>query len=155
MQVYISKADQFIDVDWNAMPQNAKDFIIAYGLKQKLNDKGASATVKELGPKEAGEQALAMAETIVSALMEGKVTVREAKASMSAEERITVRVARSLYKKFLGKKPDDLVTSEGLINAIALKLNKDVQDISIAIAKRVEAELLIESQKKAIPTIEL
>lgn len=155
MKIYISKADAFLEVDFDAMPENAKAFIIEYGLKQKLNDKGASATVKDLGPVEAGKQAFAMAETSLEALMAGRISVRTAAQTISAEDRISLRVTRSLYKQFIGAKPEDDVSRETLVEVIAKKTEKEVSTIENAITKRVKAELEIEAAKKAIPTIEI
>lgn len=36
-----------LEVDWDAMPDAAKTYIIQYGLKQTLNDAGASAETEE------------------------------------------------------------------------------------------------------------
>ncbi len=156
INIYISKNDSNLQVDWDAMPENAKAYIIQYGLRQKLNDAGSSATVKELGEK-AGEQALAMAQASLAALMSGDILTRQAAKSQTLEERIFTRVLRALFKSQVGrpvsKEADQ--SDEALLAGIAKTLNKDVSIIQRAVQKRADAELAIEKQTLDLPTIKL
>ena len=157
MLVLISKAKKTIEVDFDAMPENAKAYIIAYGLKQKLNDAGASATKKSLGAEEAAEQSFAMAENILASLMEGDITVRAAAATQTLEERVFTRVLRALFKaqlkRAVAKEADQ--SDEALLNALALSLKKDVDHVRNAIQKRADAEIAIERQRMDVPDVEL
>lgn len=157
MNILIKKANKTLSIDWDAMPQNAKNFIIEYGLRQKLNDAGASATIKELGSDEAGKQAFAYAENMLAALMSGSIAVRSAKAGLTLEERIYSRVLRAVFKQVTGKKisTEVDVSNETLLEEISAKTGKPKEAIEKAIGKRVEAELVIERQKESIPDIDL
>jgi hypothetical protein len=156
MLVYISKSDTNLNVDWDAMPDNAKAYIINYGLRQKLNDAGASATVKELG-SDAGAQALAMAESVLEALMRGDISVRQAAKSQTLEEKVFTRVLRTLFKSQTGRvvsKEAD-TSNEALLGILAKTLGKPVDAITRAVQKRADAEILIERQSIELPSIEL
>ena len=157
MKVYISKAQKSIEVSWEAMPENAKEFIISYGLRQKLNDAGSSATKKGLGTDEAGAQAFALAENVLASLMNGEVTVRSAASNQSLEERIFSRVLRAVFKQVckrsIAKEADD--SDSALLEAIALETNKEVSAIQAAVQTRAAAELLIEKTKQDLPSVEI
>lgn len=158
MKVYISKADCTIDVNWDEMPENAKAFIIEYGLKQKLNDAGSSATVKDLGKDKAGEQAKAMAEVVLASLMEGKVTVRQAAVTLTQEEREFNKLVKSYYKKLIGKPGDDF-DYEVALEEIAIKLDKTLEDTQAAIQakakKAVEVAKAVAALKADLPTVDI
>lgn len=128
INVYVSKSDSLLSVDWDKMPENAKAHIIEYGLKQKLNDAGSSATVKNLGPNEAAKQAKAAAENVLAALMRGDVTVRQAARQETLEEREFNKVFKSLCKANLGKDED-----KWTLEALAEKLEKPVEALEEAI----------------------
>jgi len=145
----ITKADTNLTVDWDSLPEVSKQFIIAYGLKQKLNDAGSSATVKELGKEEAAAQSLSVAESILENLQKGIVNMRSV--STKADRFIT-NAARELFKKAVGGKLDEMPDSSNkfLINAIAEKLGKDVELIQAAVEKRAEQ---LKVQAEAIAAI--
>jgi hypothetical protein len=150
LNVKIAKADKVLSIDWDAMPENAQRHIIEYGLRQKLNDAGSSATVKELG-EQAGPQALAMAEVVLEALMKGNVHVRQAAANLTLEERMFNKILKALVKK--------AGLDEGsTIDALASKLGKPVESINKAIeakaAKDAEVQRQINALKLDIPDIE-
>ena len=139
LTIYISKSDSTLSVDWDKMPENAQRHIIEYGLRQKLNDAGSAATTKELGKDEAGKQALSMAENVLSALMEGKVTVRSAASSMTLEERAFAKVVRAFYKKLIGKPADDFDV-DNAVEQIAKKAEKSLEDTRAALELKAQAE---------------
>jgi hypothetical protein len=133
-----------LEVNWDNMPEIAKQHIIEYGLKQKLNDAGSSATVKELG-SEAGAQALAMAENVLEALMQGKVTVRSAGVSMTLEQKEFNKLIKALYKKLVGKPSADFDIEEGL-EELAKKLKKPVEVLKPALEAKAKANAEIARQ---------
>lgn len=153
--IYISKADKNLPVDWDKMPEHAKVHIIEYGLRQKLNDAGSSATAKELGKDEAGKQAFAMAEVVLDALMAGNTKVRQAASGMTLEERMYAKVLKAVYKKIFEK---PLEHDKGLED-LAKKLGKDEETLhqGILAKAKVEAEtyLKIQALKSALPDIQL
>ena len=155
--ILIAKADKTISVDFDAMPENAKRFLIEYGLRQKLNDAGSSATVKELGKEEAGNQAFAMAEASLAALMQGDVSVRRSASGKTLEERVFTRVLKAVFKAITKQNISELSddSDEALLEALVEATGKSLADVTAAIEKRVDAELAIEKQKAAIPSIEL
>lgn len=152
MLVYISKAGKSIEVNWDAMPEATQKHIIEYGLRQKLNDAGASATTKELGEKEAGLQAFAAAEVVVAALLEGKITVRSKGASVSFEDKTRLDIIAGLVKKQSlpeGTDIADLIeslgtTEEKLEAAIAKLVASKVAARDAAKRARDEAKSLTE-----------
>lgn len=147
--IYISKSDSNLNVDWDNMPENAKAHIISYGLRQKLNDAGSAATTKELGKDEAGKQALSMAENVLSALMAGNVTVRQASVSMTIEEREFNKIVKALYKKAIGKPDTDFDHEEGL-KQLAQKLGKSVDTLTAAIQLKAEANAEVVRKVQAL-----
>ena len=112
--IYISKADKVLSVDFDSLPEVSKRFIIEYGLKQKLNDAGSSATVKELGPNEAAKQAFALAEASLQALASGQISVRVAKPQESLEEREYKKLLRSMLKKAFPPSQEKIEVRKGL-----------------------------------------
>lgn len=155
--IYISKADKTLPIDWDSMPENAQRHIIEYGLRQKLNDAGSSATTKELGEVQAGEQALAMAENVLSALMAGNVHVRRAASQMTLEERCFLKVLKALFKKAVGK-PEDK-TKEELITGLANKFGKGEEAIILALEAKAkdmaEVERKVAALKQDLPSIDI
>lgn len=155
INIYISKSDSILPVDWDSMPKAAQDHIIEYGLKQKLNDAGSSATVKELGP-DAGPQALAMAENVLSALMKGEVTVRKAASNLSTEDQFISKVTKAIYKSLFKKTLED--GQDGLA-LISEKLGKPLEKVTKAIEEKAQAEYLVWKQiqalKSDLPSIDL
>lgn len=153
INVYLSKSDCNLAVDWDAMPDNAKQHIIEYGLRQKLNDAGSSATVKELGKDEAAAQAKAMAENVLEALMAGRVTVRTATAKI---DRFMLQALKDIYKVAVGGSAKDADTMH---EAIIKAKGCSEATLEAAIAKRAgvlkaqwEAMQAIKAQA---PSIEL
>lgn len=125
IKVSIGKTGKVIDVDFDAMPENAKAFIIAYGLKQKLNDAGASIT-EDVEPDE-GKRAdlkLGAAENVLEALMAGDITTRQSAAGMTLEEQCVQKWLRAKYKEIFKEKISELVDSSNgfLVGKIAQKL---------------------------------
>ena len=153
--IYLSKSDSTLSVDWDNMPDNAKAHIIEYGLRQKLNDAGSAATVKELGQDEAAAQAKAMAENVLDALMQGKVTVRQAAQSLTSEQRAYNKILKSIFKKLFKNAEFDADTA---LDLVAGELNKPTDEIKTKIEAKavVEAETArkIAALKQATPDIE-
>lgn len=143
MNILIKKANKTISVDWDAMPAHAQQFIIEYGLRQKLNDSGASATIKELGTDEAGNQAFALAEKTLSALMEGDISVRVGAKALTLEEKAEQNVIRAWFKKIckraLAKEPQQ--DNQSLLEAMAKTLGKSPDKLKLALAPKIEEEI--------------
>lgn len=147
INIYISKADKSLPIDWDKMPENAQRHIIEYGLRQKLNDAGSSATTKELGKDEAGKQAFAMAEVVAAALMEGNVTIRQAASGLTLEERTFNKILKALYKKLFGRPCEN---EDTILADVAQKLGKPMDDIKAAIDKKVTIEVEIAKKIAAL-----
>lgn len=155
IKIYISKADATLNIDWDAMPEVAKQHIIEYGLRQKLNDAGSSATKKELGAQAAGEQALAMAEVSLAALMNGQTKTRVARSAMPLEDKFFLKELKALYKKVF-KSTMEMETNLAL-DSIAKELGRDVSELEEALTKKalaeVEAHKKIQEIKANLPTV--
>lgn len=153
--ILIAKADKSLPVDWDAMPENAKRHLIEYGLRQKLNDAGSSATVKALGQEEAGAQAFAMAENVLEALMKGQIRVV---VSASATDKALLKFAKALATH-LGLHLADSSDVSTLIEAIASHTGKPAEAITTALENKVKADLELKAKIAALkaetPTIDL
>jgi len=144
--INIASSQETLKVDWDAMPDNAKQYIIAYGLKQRLNDAGASFKKDEEGSL---EKKLMAAQVVLDALMEGNVTVRQASASLSLEEKEYLKILRKVFKQATGKKPDDL-EAETMLNAIAEAVGKDADSIEKKLLTKAKAAAEAERKIRAI-----
>ena len=113
--VTISK-DKTLIVDETKLPQIAKDYIWAYGLKQVFNDAGSSGKDKA--------EKLEMAQAKLEALYAGTIrTAREGKPSASQAETLAARFAMADLKKALiagGKKIKQFEDAQ--LDALVLKL---------------------------------
>lgn len=86
VQVPINKLSKTVEVDFDSLPDNAKEYVITYGLKQVLNDSHSAYRMAK--PEEEAEGTVfdnveefqeAVQEVIdakVEALMDGSVTIR-------------------------------------------------------------------------------
>lgn len=61
--INIAKAGQSIAVDFDALPQAAKDYYIAYGVRQSLNDAVAGLKADDFDSEEAFKEAALIAAT--------------------------------------------------------------------------------------------
>jgi len=87
-KVEIAKSGKILEINWDEMPETAKNYIIAYGLKQKLNDASASITKDEVPDNdERLAQKVAMAENVLESLMAGDITTRQSAAGQTLEQR--------------------------------------------------------------------
>lgn len=158
INIYISKSDSNLQVDWDNMPEASKAHIIQYGLRQKLNDAGSSATEKALGKDEAGKQALALAENVLEALMEGKVTVRQAAISQTLEEREYSKLVKSLAKRAKLKADTD-ETLPSLIARLANALKLDeaalIEKLLAKATANAETERKVRAIRAESPVVEL
>lgn len=149
--INIAKSGKSLSVDFNSLPEVSKQFIIEYGLRQKLNDAGSSATVKELGAIEAGNQAFALAEASLAALIAGDVSRGAGKAGMTLEERITQRVIRATFKAVckrpVSKEPS--ADNDSLLAAIGQVYGKPADVILKALQKKIDAEIELARNKPA------
>lgn len=70
--VHVNKAGTSYTIDFDALPVVSKEFLVDYGLKQKLND-----TVND--PKYKGDEEASQTEIerVIAALREGTITVRQ------------------------------------------------------------------------------
>lgn len=85
--IHVNAVDRDITVDWDSMPETAREFVIQYGLRQKLNDCHVSG--------ETPDEKNAAVDKTVAALMSGDIRVGAARAGdpVSAEAK---RLARGL-----------------------------------------------------------
>lgn len=75
--INIGKIGQTREVDFNALPEASRNFIIGYGLQQVLNDCHASVQRKDFESDDAWHKAVAeRVDTKLAALAEGKITIR-------------------------------------------------------------------------------
>lgn len=70
VQVQIAKANKAIEVDFSALPQASQEYIIAYGLKQRLNDVHSQVKSTEEG---APELVMALVEKAIAGLESGDI----------------------------------------------------------------------------------
>ena len=150
--IYISKADKVLSVDFDSLPEVSKRFIIEYGLKQKLNDAGSSATVKELGPNEAAKQAFALAEASLQALASGQISVRIAKPQESLEEREYKKLLRSMLKKAFPQEQEALMESGG-VEALAALHKVESPRMEAALRTKAKANAEIERKKRELSAL--
>ena len=151
INILISKAGKTLSVDWDNMPANAQRHIIEYGLKQKLNDAGSSATVKELGEVEAGNQAFAAAEIVVAALARGDVTVRQAAKAESLEEKEYKKLLKALLKKAFPQELEALLaTPSDAIEALAGLHKVSTEKMELALQAKAKANAEIERKKREL-----
>ena len=150
--IYISKADKVLSVDFDSLPEVSKRFIIEYGLKQKLNDAGSSATVKDLGPNEAAKQAFALAEASLQALTSGQISVRVAKPQESLEEREYKKLLRSMLKKAFPQEQEALMESGG-VEALAALHKVESPRMEAALRTKAKANAEIEQKKRELSAL--
>ena len=146
-KIKLAKAKTDLTVDFNAMPEIAQRYIIEYGLGQKLNDSGAHATVKELGEEEAAAQALSSAESVLTALMAGNITQRVSAARATPLDKIKLKIAKAIFGKVFGDKPEKGTGFDDLISAIAEKTEKDSEALEGIITEKATAQMEIEKQQ--------
>lgn len=145
--VNIAKASKSLSVDWDAMPDNAKQHLIEYGLRQKLNDAGSQFTTKALGEKDAGDKAFAAAQVTLEALMAGEMSVRSAKVMMTLEDKMFGQVLRAFFKTIFAKPADKDADNDDLILALVTKTGKEYEAIEAAIQAKANAMAALERQK--------
>ena len=138
MQVKIAKSDAHVlDVDFSALPEASKAYIIAYGVKQVLNDAGSAG--------KSPDEKLGMAQKKLDALLRGEVrAMRESVDEMTAEAR---KIAEGLIRNALraqGRKIAD-VDKEALRAKIAELANRDdiraKAEEAVAARKGLEADV--------------
>lgn len=150
--INISKAKQTLSVDWDNMPQVAKDFIIQYGLKQKLNDCYATVVV---GADNPAEVAMSTASEMLANLMAGNITVRTAAAVASLEDKVRARIIKANFKKYVGTAVSKELNQDNasLIAAIATKTGKTIEFITSKLEERVIIEVELERNKPVLPEV--
>lgn len=130
ISINISKADTLLQVNWDAMPENAKAHIIEYGLRQKLNDAGSQFKKDEEG---CADKALNAAEAVLEALMAGQVTIRKAATKVDA---FHLNAAKEFYKKAVNAKLPAGFELDDFILAVAKALNKTPEAVDGAVQIR-------------------
>lgn len=150
--INISKAKNTLAVDWDVMPQVAKDYIIQYGLKQKLNDCYATVVV---GADNPAEVAFSAASEMLANLMAGNITVRTAAAVATLEDKVRARIIKANFKKYVGKSLSKELNQDNasLIAAIATKTGKTIDFITSKLEERVVIEVELERNKPVLPDI--
>lgn len=150
--INISKAKNSLSVNWDAMPQNAKDYIIQYGLKQKLNDCYATSVI---GADNPAEVAMSEASKMLENLMAGNITLRSAASVQSLEDKVRTRIIRANFKKYVGRKVSEEVANDNasLIAAIATKTGKTIDFITTKLEERVVIEVELERNKPVLPDV--
>lgn len=151
--INISKAKNTLAVDWDNMPQNAKDYIIQYGLKQKLNDCYATVVI---GAENPADVAMEAAKAMLENLMAGNITLRTAAAVASLEDKVRARIIKANFKKYVGTSPSKELKqdNESLIAAIATKTGKTVEFITTKLEERVAVEVELERNKPVLPELQ-
>ena len=152
INVLISKAEKPIAVDWDAMPDVAKQHIIEYGLRQKLNDAGSQF---KKGETDCAANALNAAEAVLSALMDGRVRVVVAVgANDKALRKFAIALAKHVKAGF--EENDSL---DDLLQAIADKTDKEPVAIRAALQRKVDADNILKAEiaklKAAAPSVDL
>lgn len=145
-KVEIAKSGKILEINWDEMPDNAKNYIIAYGLKQKLNDASASITKDEVPDNdERLAQKVAMAENVLESLMAGDITTRQSAAGQTLEQREATKWLRAKYKELFKEKISEMEDSSNdfLANRIAIKLGverevfeRKLEELSIKLAEK-------------------
>ena len=151
--INISKAKNVLNVNWDDMPQNAKDYIIQYGLKQKLNDCYATVVI---GADNPAEVAMSAASEMLANLMAGNITVRTAAAVTSLEDKVRARIIKANFKKYVGTSVSKELKQDNasLIAAIATKTGKTIEFISAKLEERVVIEVELERNKPVLPDLQ-
>lgn len=90
MQIRIAKMDKEVELDFEALPDAAKSYIIAYGLKQSLNDSIASAKTKA--------EMEALLDKRILAIMGGTVGIRTIRETISEMEKVSRELAKKHFK---------------------------------------------------------
>ena len=101
MEIFIAKAKRSITVDYDALPDVSKDYVINYGLRQALNDAAASVASDDT---EVVEKTLALVDKRLSRILNGTVNVRdsfgrEANPVMVEAIELALGTVRGEYKK--------------------------------------------------------
>ncbi len=136
INVPVSKLGKSFEIDWDALPQVSKDFIIAYGLKQKLND-GHSQFTEKSGDKEYLAKSEAIVESTIEGLMSGNVRLNRA-AGMTNEEQLVVEflVLKGKTKKVAVAKLEEFKAkyesagADKMLAALGAKLGIDRAEIT-------------------------
>lgn len=90
--ITIAKLGRDTTIDWEALPQASKDYIIAYGLKQTLNDSIASVS---------GAEAEGLLAKRVDKLLAGTMGIRSIAAPKDELTQLCHTIARSQLRKAL------------------------------------------------------
>lgn len=99
MKVFISKLGTEVEIDFDALPDASKSYVIAYGLRQSLNDC--------LAPKElTGEAAEARLADRIAALGDGTIGSRQSATPRDPVAAKALEIARGLLRKKFARKAD-------------------------------------------------
>lgn len=90
--INVNKLNESVAVDFEALPDNAKQYVIEYGLKQIVNDSHSGIKDKE--------EVKAVIERKLQALAEGNITIRRG-GSSNPHSRVVEAIVDDL-KNFLG-----------------------------------------------------
>lgn len=87
------------EIDFAALPEASRDFIVAYGLKQLLND--AHVSEKEVDAKRA------LIDKKLAKLRDGTLGIREAREATDPVYAEAIRMAKAAYKAAKKEPTDD------------------------------------------------
>lgn len=138
----IGKTGKSQEVDFGAMNEDVRDYVIAYGLKQILNDCHASVQRKDFD--EQGEFILAVEEAVndkLAALASGKISIRTgtARESIDPVTKIVMRMAKEIILgaiKAKGLKQKD-IAKESMDKLIADYVKSNIESLT----KEAKAQL--------------
>ena len=126
IEVYIKKLNRTLEVDFDSLPKSSQLYIIAYGLKQSLNDSLASAIGTAEMEGKLGKR--------LDAILEGTMGQRaESLSGPTALEREAYQVAKRLIIAKLGRGlPKDQLEAKAREFATHPKVIEKAQAILLA-----------------------
>lgn len=153
MQITINKTGNIIET--GDFPQNSRDFIFNYGIRQILNDCHSSIKRVDFNTQEEFAEAVNAAVTAkLKALESGDLTIRRASAEpVDPVERVALRMARDAVKSALKAKGLTVkkIGEEKFQELAAAHLDKNGE----AIRKLAKAEVKRQSDAAAAVDIDL
>ena len=149
MQIYISKCEKYVEVDFDNLPLHVKQHLIEYGLTQKLNDCHSA----EKDP----EVAFGLVENLLERLISGDLSKRAVGRSPIEQELDSM--LRTVAKAKTGRKAGDIakLAREDILALLANALDKPAErilEVFRAKAEEITAEKA-RQQAELLSTIDL
>lgn len=108
-----------LEVDFDALPEVSKQYIIAYGLKQKLNDCYAQHKADGADP----ETCLGISKNMLEALAQGDIGKRQSQSDPAEKE--LLEILKTVAKAKIAGLKTGKMTKADLVQALAKVLGKD------------------------------